>query len=177
MELEAHLRETTAAAPAEFDSFFRMHFPGVAKAAALVARDIGAGQDAAQESFARLYTRWHDMASEEHARNFAYRVAINLARSHVRRHLRVSPFGIVRRGGTISPDHADLTAAWVDVAEALGGLTPRQRSCVVLVDYADMDAARVGRILGLGTGTVRVHLMRGRRALRAKLGLESKETS
>ena len=166
MELEAHLRATAHAQPADFDRFFREHFPGVARAAALVARDVGTGQDAAQESFARLYARWRDMASEEHARNFAYRVAINVARSHLRKHRHVLPFGLVRSGGATTPDPADLSAAWLDVVGALGGLTPRQRACVALVDYADLDAAAAGRILGMGTATVRVHLMRGRRALR-----------
>jgi DNA-directed RNA polymerase specialized sigma24 family protein len=58
---------------------------------------------------------------------------------------------------------------------ALGALSPKQRACVVLVDYADMDAAGAARVLGMSPGTVRVHLLRGRRALRAGLGLPAKE--
>lgn len=42
----------------DFDSFFRTHFGRVARAAALVARDPGTGQDLAQEAFARLFERW-----------------------------------------------------------------------------------------------------------------------
>ncbi len=174
MELEAHLRETTEAGPADFDLFFRVHFAGVAGAAALVARDIGTGQDAAQEAFARVYARWHDMTSEEHARNFAYRVAINFARSHVRKHMRVMTSGLRHTDPSV-PDHAQAASDWVTVSEALGDLTPRQRASVVLVDYADMEAAQAARILGMATGTVRVHLMRGRRTLREQLGLGSKD--
>ena len=174
MELGAHLRTEPGAAAADFDGFFRVQFPGVARAAALVARDIGAGQDAAQEAFARLFTRWHDMESPDHARNFAYRVAINLARSHLRKHARVSLFGL-KRSEQATRDPNEHTVAWLEMSEALAGLTPRQRACVVLIDYADLDAASAARILGMGTGTVRVHLMRGRRALRERLGLEPKE--
>ena len=72
----------------EFETFFRETFDGVARAAALVARDLGIGQELAQEAFFRLYERWSEMQSEEHARRFAYRVTINLARSHLRKHLR-----------------------------------------------------------------------------------------
>jgi DNA-directed RNA polymerase specialized sigma24 family protein len=36
-------------APQDFDSFFRTYFTGVARAAALVARDPSTGQDLAQE--------------------------------------------------------------------------------------------------------------------------------
>lgn len=154
----------------DFDGFFRALYPRVARAAALVARDLGAGQDAAQEAFVRLFLRWHDMESPEHARNFVYRVAINLARSHVRKYLRVSLFGLQRSEGSV-PDASGATAEWVDAVRALAHLTPRQRACVVLVDYADIDTAAAARILGTATGTVRVHLMRGRRALRAHLSM------
>ena len=54
---------------------------------------------------------------------------------------------------------------------ALGSLSSRQRACVVLVDYVDMDSAGAAAVLGMSAGTVRVHLMRGRRVLRANLGV------
>ncbi len=73
MGLEVNLRAEPGEAAADFDGFFREHFPGVARAAALVARDPGTGQDLAQEAFARLYARWHEMETTDHARNFAYR--------------------------------------------------------------------------------------------------------
>jgi RNA polymerase sigma factor (sigma-70 family) len=156
---------------------FRAHFPGVARAAALVARDPGTGQELAQEAFARLFARWEQMESVDHARNFVYRVAINLARSHVRKHLRVTLAGFAAGSHASVPDPTETTAAWLEVADALGVLSPRQRACVVLVDYADMDAATVARVLGMGPGTVRVHLSRGRRTLRERLGLNTEETS
>ena len=55
------------------------------------------------------------------------------------------------------------------------GAASRQRACVVLVDYADMDSAGAAAVLGMSAGTVRVHVMRGRRALREALGLTQKE--
>jgi TolB protein len=80
----------------QFDSFFREAFGPVARAATLVARDPGVGQELAQEAFLRLYERWSAMQSEEHARRFAYRVAINLARSHLRKHLRLVLAGLTQ---------------------------------------------------------------------------------
>lgn len=162
-------------APEDFDAFFRRYFPGVASAAALVARDPSTGQDLAQEAFARLYPRWHDMTSAEHARNFVFRVAINLARSHLRKHLRLSLFGSTHADEPAMSDPFAQSDDWLLVADALGALSPRQRACVVLVDYSDMEPASVAKALGMGTGTVRVHLMRGRRALRERLDLP-KET-
>ena len=161
----------------DFDTFFRAHFERVARAAALVARDPGTGQDLAQEAFARLFERWSDMNSEDHARNFAYKVAINLAKSHLRKHLRVSFTGLRRSDEPEGANAASRSDDWLQVADALRSLSPRQRACVVLVDYADMDASGAARVLGMGAGTVRVHLMRGRRALRERLGVAAREES
>ena len=162
---------------ADFDAFFRTHFERVARAAALVARDPGTGQDLAQEAFARLFERWTDMVSEDHARNFVYKVAINLAKSHLRKHLRVSFTGLRRADEPEGADAATRSDDWLQVADALRRLSPRQRACVVLVDYADMDASGAARVLGMKAGTVRVHLMRGRRALRERLGVAGPEES
>jgi DNA-directed RNA polymerase specialized sigma24 family protein len=46
---------------------------------------------------------------------------------------------------------------------------------VVLIDYADLDSPTAATILGIADSTVRVHLMRGRGALRAALALPEEE--
>ncbi len=160
---------TTRAEPAlgSFEDCFRARFATVARTAGLVARDPALGPDIAQEAFARLYERWDRMESDDHARNFVFRVATNLARSHLRRRV-AAPFGL--RSPDVDP--TAITDEWLTVAAALGQLSPRQRSCVVLVDYADIETATVAEMLGMAEGTVRVHLSRGRRALRERLTLE-----
>jgi RNA polymerase sigma-70 factor (ECF subfamily) len=167
MELSAD--QIAVPATMDFDDCFRDLFPGVARAAALVARDRQLGPDIAQEAFARLYERWDRIESRDHARNFAYRVAVNLARSHLRRRI-AAPFGLSgpERAGR---DSTASSAAWLDAVAALGDLSPKQRACIVLVDYADLDAASTSAVLGMAEATVRVHLLRGRRALRARLDL------
>src|SRR5207344_2366839 len=102
-------------------------------------------------------------------------VAIDLARSHLRKNLRVSLFGLRRSDEPEADDAATRSDDWLQVVDALRALSPRQRACVVLVDYVDMDASGAARVLGLGAGTVRVHLMRGRRVLRHSLGLPPRE--
>lgn len=171
--MDLQTRATGAAVLPEFDPFFRETFPGVARAAALVARDPGTGQDLAQEAFFRLYERWSDFQSVEHARRFAYRVAINLARSHLRKHLRVMLAGLDPGAGRAGP--IPRTEEWLEIRTALAGLSPRQRASVVLVDYVGMEAGEAGDVLGIAAGTVRAHLMRGRRILRKQLGLEEQE--
>lgn len=172
MELRIDERERVRA-PDGFDAFFHAQVASVARAAALIAGDAASGQDLAQEAFIRLLARWDAMASPDHARNFVFKVAINLARSHRRKHLRAVPSGL---------HHADQLAAratpgeeWWQVADALASLSPRQRACVVLIDYVGMDSERVARVLAINANTVRVHVMRGRAALRAQLRMEERD--
>jgi RNA polymerase sigma-70 factor (ECF subfamily) len=175
MELGIGLGAGTVELRMEFDPFFHAHFEKVARAAALVTRDAAAGQDLAQEAFMRLLERWDTMESDDHARNFAFKVAVNLARSHVRKHGRLSLYGLRGPDAPGNTGAMGPSDAWLEMTAALGALSPRQRACVVLVDYADMDSAAAAAILGMSAGTVRAHLMRGRRSLRASLGLARKE--
>jgi len=170
MELTTRDEREAIGVPEGFDAFFHAHVASVARAAALVTGDASAGQDLAQEAFIRLLARWDAMRSSDHARNFVFKVAINLARSHRRKHLRAVPSGL---------HHADRLPAvvaageeWWQVADALAALSPRQRACVVLVDYVGLDSEAVARVLSINSATVRVHVMRGRDALRARLGME-----
>ena len=157
-----------------FDDFFREQFASVARTAALIVRDRNLGPDIAQEAFVRAYERWDLMDLSEHARNFVYRAAINLAKSHRRRTLAM-PFGRNVPSESRQDDPTAGLADWIVVTDALGTLSPRQRACVVLTDYVDLDAATIGRILRIGEGTVRVHLMRGRRSIRNHLSLADEE--
>jgi DNA-directed RNA polymerase specialized sigma24 family protein len=53
----------------------------------------------------------------------------------------------------------------------------RQRQAVVLRDWAGYETHRVAAMLGMRESTVRVHLARGRAALRTALKVEEEERS
>ena len=164
--MDTAVGEVGAGVKPAFEPFFRSTFVPVARAAALVARDAGVGQELAQEAFFRAHERWARFETEEHARRFAYRVAINLARSHLRKHVRVTLAGLVP---VDRPSRLETTDAWISVVSALARLSPRQRAAVVLVDYVGMASPEAAKVLGVAPGTVRAHLMRGRAALRERL--------
>jgi RNA polymerase sigma factor (sigma-70 family) len=148
----------------DFEGFFRQHFPIVARTVALVVRDFETGQDMAQESFVRLYLRWERMQSVEHARNFVFRVGINLARSHLRRG-RQGAGWLEDSSKATGVDEAAAVADRLTLAGALASLSGRQRACLALVDYVGLDASSAARLLRIRPSTVRVHLSRGRRVL------------
>jgi RNA polymerase sigma factor (sigma-70 family) len=159
-----------------FGEFFREWFPTVARAMALIVRDLDHGRDIAQEAFARVYANWSEISSPEHARNFVFRASINLARSHLRRR---RPLELVGPGstelfGSVS-DASQTSNDRILLAAALARLSRRQRESVVLVDYLGYDAGSAGELLGLAAPTVRVHLARGRAQLRSRLSEEKEE--
>jgi RNA polymerase sigma-70 factor (ECF subfamily) len=154
-----------------FVDFYREWFPSVARTAALIVRDVEAGQEIAQEAFIRLWQRRDRFESDDHARNFVFRAALNGARSHLRRVRRLR-LPLERRKSE-SPDGSSAQATdRIAVFEALRTLSVRQRECLVLVDYLGYDAASAGRLLDSQAATVRVQLMRGRERLRRELGEE-----
>jgi RNA polymerase sigma factor (sigma-70 family) len=173
--LDTYVRTTssipTGSAPvAAFEDFFRDWFPAVARAMALIVRDLDEGQEIAQEGFIRLHRNWSRMNSADHARNFVFHASINLARSHLRKRWPLQLIGLGRTElfGSIV-DASETSNDRIVLAEALAALSRRQRECVVLVDYLGHDADSATQILGLAAPTVRVHLARGRAQLRKHL--------
>jgi RNA polymerase sigma-70 factor (ECF subfamily) len=158
--------------PGGFDAFYRQWFPSVARAAALVVRDIDQGQEIAQEGFTRLWRKWDTMSSPDHARNFVFKVSLNEARSHLRRRRPLGLLGMDRQSADASPDPARGATDRIAVFNALGALSVRQRECVILVDYLGHDSESAGLLLRMRPSTVRVQLMRGRTKLRQGLGEE-----
>jgi RNA polymerase sigma factor (sigma-70 family) len=169
--METGIREPPVR-PDTFDAFYREWFASVARSVALVVRDADMGQELAQVGFARLWDRWDEMSSPDHARNFVFRVSLNEARSYLRRRRPLRVLGFDRRASG-SSDPAEAMTNRVAVFEALRSLSVRQRECVVLVDYLGYDAPSAGQLLGITPSTVRVQLTRGRAKLRNMLEEES----
>lgn len=148
--------------------FFKREFPALARSLAFVMGDADLGADTAQESFLRVFARWDRYASPEHARRSAIRIGMNLARTRWRREHRIEALAD-RAEESPGPDVEDRLV----LGAAVSGLSPRQRSCVVLVDYLGFDlgfdVAEAARMLRMIPSTVRVHLDRGRRRLAVTL--------
>ncbi|MEX0984734.1 MAG: sigma-70 family RNA polymerase sigma factor [Actinomycetota bacterium] len=127
------------------------------------------GIELAQEAFARAWARWDRYQSPEHVRNSVMRIGLNLARSESRRRKKVSndPSESLRDAG--HPFEGEEMTTRLVIVDALKALTDRQRTCIVLTDYAGMDSREVARILHIPSGSVRTHTARARRRLRLLL--------
>ncbi len=119
-------------------------------------------EDAVAEAFARAI---------EHAGGirdplaWIYRTAFRLASRELQREKRLPP-----RLPDPSPGVDPLDVQ--QILGALAELSTNQRAAVLLHDVEGFTGPEVGRLLGMSSATVRVHLFRGRKRVRALLNIE-----
>jgi RNA polymerase sigma factor (sigma-70 family) len=154
---------------AGFEAFYAGHLSRVVRACDLVLLDRGDAEDVAAEAFSRLWSHWGQIRGDDHAGGYVFKTAMRLC-SKRRRHLAREIVGAVpERNRATDPETR------VSVIDALRSLPLRQRQSVVLRDWAGFETSEVARMLGMKESTVRVHLARGRAALRDALMVEERE--
>jgi RNA polymerase sigma-70 factor (sigma-E family) len=127
-------------------------------------------EDVAQEALARAFVHWRKIRG--YAEAWVVRVAGNLAidtwrkRRHVDEH----------RSADDAPGYAPAPSALrIDLHQALGQLSKRQREVLVLRFLADLPEADVARVLGCSVGSVKQHASRGLATLRTTMGTADEE--
>jgi RNA polymerase sigma-70 factor (ECF subfamily) len=140
-----------------FEDFYRREFGRVYKAAWLLARNDEDALEAAQEAFARAFARWRRLRKVDWAAGWVITTALNFLRRRAR----------TARPEPLAPrDVPEPAANAVDLQRALRFLPPRQREALVLFYVGDLPVQAVADLMGVGEGTVKAHLSRGRVALR-----------
>ncbi len=137
----------------------------------LGARD--AAEDAAQETFLRLWTnaaRWR--AGEAKLATWLYRVASNVCLDRLRRRGREAPEDAAPERADDAP-LADEQMAAADrravVAEAVAKLPDRQRQALVLSHYEELSNGETAEIMEISVEAVESLLARARRNLKQAL--------
>jgi RNA polymerase sigma-70 factor (ECF subfamily) len=153
-----------------FERFYRDHLARVVRGCTLVLLDRSEAEDVAAEAFARLWSKWGQIDDEDHAGGFVFKTAMRLC---VRRARRREVLG--RFPETSGPDEIGRALDRQEILYLLDRLSVRQRQAVVLRDWAGMPTSEVAHLLGMRDSTVRVHLARGREALRVALEEERTE--
>lgn len=151
-----------------FEDVYRAMFDRVVRAVYVVIGNRGDALDLTQDAFARVWAAWDRVRRMERPDAFVLRVAVNLSRSHARRQAvlgRLLPL-LMGRGG-LAPNEPVETR--LDILEALATLPYRQRWAVVLCDLEGFTSEEASSVLQIRASTVRVHLVRGRAALRQHL--------
>ena len=138
--------------------------------------DPDEAEDVAQEALVRHDAGLRGFAGKSLFATWLYRVTRNVALEMGRRMARTlrlrSALSLQTDDAPAAPDPADGVDA--DTVAALvralfGDLPPRQREVFYLADLEELAPVEIAQRLGLEPATVRVHLLRARRALRARI--------
>ncbi len=156
----------TASRPG-LDELYRLHYRETARLAGLLLGDFPAGEEMAQEAFARLSERWESLDAPE---AYLRTTVTNLCRSRIRRAV------VARRHPSPPPpdvagpeEDIGRIAAEVPLRQALRQLPHRQREAVVLRFYEGLHEAEMAEVMGISPGAVKSHLHRALATLSREL--------
>lgn len=123
--------------------------------------DEGLAEDLAQEALVRAWERWAQVARMEYPEAWAFRVALNMARSRFRR-LGVEARALARlarddRTGAEARDDLEL----VEIRDAIARLPKRQRAALTVRFLADLSVEESAVALACAPGTVKALTSQG----------------
>jgi RNA polymerase sigma-70 factor (sigma-E family) len=137
------------------------------RTAYLMCGDWDRARDHVQEALVRVYVRWPKLQKQggelAYARRAVASVVIDEARRRSSREFPADP-------DLAQPTTEDVAAAVTDRAAlmaALAGLPPRQRACVVLRFFEELDVRETAAALGCSEGTVKSQTSRALASLRS----------
>jgi DNA-directed RNA polymerase specialized sigma24 family protein len=146
------------AAEDEFTFFVKAHEPRL-RIALMAAYGPDRGREATCEALAYAWEHWDAVQAMDRPVGYLFRVG----QSKSRPRMRPRP----------DPELSGRAEPWVEpgLPDALESLSRKQRMAVVLVDAYEWTCREAGEMMGVSEDTVRTHLRRGMRKLRASLGV------
>ena len=140
----------------DFDTFYLHNRDQIARALSLSLRNADLGAEAADEAFVRACQKWAEVSTYNNPQGWVYRVAMNWARSWLRRTRRErDKRPLLMNHELIEDDLVD-----VDLERALGGLSPSHRTVVVARVFMEWSVDETADALGIRPGTVKSRLSR-----------------
>jgi RNA polymerase sigma factor (sigma-70 family) len=152
------------AKPYSFEQFYRAKVGTAVRLAALLGADDP--EDVAQESMARVEPHLERLPDDVARTAYLRRAVVNLARDRWRHQQRGAARHVFDAATVAGAE--ELAVVSEDRREVLAGLSRlavRQREALVLKYWQELSEAEIARAMGVGPGTVKVHLFRGTRAL------------
>jgi RNA polymerase sigma-70 factor, ECF subfamily len=129
--------------------------------------DASAADDLLQEAYFRLLRSVTTFESDDHRRNYLFRIATNLIRDRYRRP-RIDNAQLAEHEDNEIPATGDLamqTQQRADLRRALAQLSRRERQLVWLAYGQGSTHQEIAGVLGLKTGSIKPLLFRARRKL------------
>jgi RNA polymerase sigma-70 factor (ECF subfamily) len=148
-----------------FEDFYRRQGPVLRRAVCLAVGEADLGTEATDEAMTRACERWAEVSAYANPGGWAYRVALNWARSRQRRYRFRDRRSVPEEPWLPVPEDPDL-------AHALSKLKAEQRAVVVCRYYLDWSVDETATALGIPAGTVKSRLARALDTLKGHLEIE-----
>jgi RNA polymerase sigma-70 factor, ECF subfamily len=150
-----------------FEGFFEETHQRLFAALCLATGNRYEAEEIMQDAFLALWQRWENVSAMDDPTGYLFRTAMNLFRKRLRRAAVAA-----RRTLALAPREDAFEA--IDEQDALmramRGLSPRERTAVVLTAILGFSSQEAGKILGVKDSTVRVLAKRAREAMRPMVG-------
>jgi RNA polymerase sigma-70 factor (ECF subfamily) len=121
--------------------------------------------DLLQEAYYRFLRASVSFESDEHRRNYLFRIATNLVRDHRRRAASDTAIEAADTVADAAGVTAERVAQRIDLARAMAKLNARERSLLWLAYGQGFSHQEIASTLGLRTGSLKALLFRARRRL------------
>jgi RNA polymerase sigma-70 factor (ECF subfamily) len=145
----------------QFGTFYERCGPDIYRTLSVALRDIDLAREATDEAMTRAYERWRKVGNMSNPSGWVYRVAMNWARSQMRKRRYV-----VR---DLPPMAVDAQIPNTDLNDAIRGLDHQLREIVVFKYLTDMTQEQIAEVLNIPVGTVKSRLARALEALRKEI--------
>jgi RNA polymerase sigma-70 factor (ECF subfamily) len=143
---------------------------------ARITGDRRLADDLLQEAYYRFLRTTTTFESDDHRRNYLFRIATNLAHDHRRRpQIQAVPVDEAESVLPAASESADQVARRIDVTKAMSQLKPRERSLLWLAYAQGASHEEIADMLGLKRSSLKTLLFRARRHLIAKLDSTSEK--
>jgi RNA polymerase sigma-70 factor (ECF subfamily) len=153
--------------PAWFEQLYSSSHARIFNLAARIVGDRDDAADITQEVFLRAFTHPPDERGMRNPEPWLYRVAVNACYDHLRRRAGRVTTPLEHAGEIVSRRDGFASAEMTHAVEAaLGSLSLRYRTALVLKDLQGLGTAEVAEVMGVSGATARVLLHRSRAAFR-----------
>ena len=152
---------------ARFEDFFETEGRTLFRRLCLVTGNRHEAEEVMQDAFISVLERWDRVSAMENPTGYLYRTAFHAVHKRLRRAARALGHLMHLRPAVDEFAAADDRES---VRRALGKLTRRQRTAVVLTELLDYSSEEAAAIMGVRAVTVRVLASQARAAMRPMLG-------
>ncbi len=149
-----------------FAQFVEARQGALQRTAWLLTGDWALAQDLVQTALARSWPRWERIRRRDDPEIYVRRVMVNTWASWSRRRWRGERPSETVPDSQAPGDMATDVAVRMAVRAALGSLTARQRTVLVLRVFDDLSEVQVAHVLGCAVGTVKSTMARAMARLR-----------